>query len=142
MNKADFEEERRDRTKAHSKFADLETQAAKTKSQFEQKRATYKHRIASLQQDLSAVKIQLEEHVQELAHFEKYGKRKADQVKELTEDKLKLNNELAKRKVAYDNLKAKAESMIRQYRKDIEQLKAQVIQIVCMLDKLVSFSLR
>ena len=120
--------------KAHSKFADLETQAAKTKSHFEQKRATYEQRIASLQQDLSAVKLQLKTHVQELVHFEEYGKRKADQVKELTEDKLKLKNELAK-------MKAKAESMIKQYRKENEQLKAQVIQIVCMLDKLsmVSF---
>ena len=123
--------------KAHSKFADLETQAAETKSQFEQERATYKQRIASFQQDLSAVKIQLKTHVQELAHFEVYCKRKEDQVKELTEDKFKLKNELAK-------MKAKAESMIKQYRKENEQLKAQVIQIVCMLDKLItiSFSLR
>ena len=102
MNKADFEEERRDRTKAHSKFADLETQAAITKSHFKQEKAKYEQHIASLQQDLSAVKIQLETLVQELAHFEKYGKRKADQIKELTEDKFKLKNGMAKTEALFE----------------------------------------
>ena len=120
IHKLDFEEERKDRTAAHNKLADLERALAQERDHFSFERATYQKRLGEYQQGLKESAAS-------------YGELKKQKTK-LEKDVEKLQGDVLTCKVDADKLredmKAKV-SQVRQYKKEYDRLKAQVYNLLC-----------
>ena len=107
--KLDFKAERKDQEAAHSKLADLERELAREKGQIDVERATY------------------ETHFREHQHGEL-----KKQNEKLEKDMEKLQNDLSKHKIEANKLREKIlakVSQVRQYKKENDRLKTQVLSM-------------
>ena len=101
MYKADFDQERQDRAKAHSRMAELEKKGARVKGQIEIEREAYHREHQDLKHDYRIAHNQLEQHQQALSAVEEVNETlrqeiqaKASQVKQYAKENDRLKREV------------------------------------------------
>ena len=121
--KSDFEAERRDREAAHSKLADLEKALEKEKGHIGYERAAYEKRFDEFQQGSAKNAASYAVLKKQKEKLEKEVKASLASSEKLQEDLTKSTRESAR---LQEEMKAKV-SQVRQYKKENDRLKAQVI---------------
>ena len=108
MYKADFDQERQDRTEAHSRMAELEKKGARVKGQIEVEREAYLRDHQDLKHNYQVLTSQLVQHQQALSAVEEINENlrqeiqaKASQVKQYAKENDRLKREVRSEKQSF-----------------------------------------